>query len=164
MERNKNKVIHVFQTKGTLTPLGRGMVMDPKFFDWFTDWALNNDYCLLTYMSLQQCRNILPKPVINGAKYVFSKDGKIVSRYDGKNYMRTVGEIKKLKSSADIVDFLLKEEDYQHFHLYSHDCYGKDLDLRNRLAGMHKCEVFDISEWKDTVLYLKRQLWEINNG
>ena len=160
MERNTNKVMHLFQAKGTLTPLEKGTYMSSQFEEWFLQWSENHDYSLITYQSVAEMRRYLPNSVINRAKYVFSKDGRVVYRYDGKKYVRKVGEIRQYSSTASIVDYILDEEEYSLLHLYSHDCIDKDRELRDRLMGMHKCAVYEIDEWKDTVLFLKRGIWE----
>jgi hypothetical protein len=152
--------MHIFQTEGTLTPKGLGMTMHPRFVDWFLDWSLEHDYSLLTYGDLKDCRTHIPSKILNSAKYIFSKEGAEVGKYHGANWIKKIGEVDMIKNSSGIIDFILEDDDYLQCFLYSHNCTTKDLELQKRLAGMHKCQVFDIKEWKDTVMYLKRLVWE----
>jgi hypothetical protein len=160
MERNKNKIIHIFQTEGTLTPPGKGMVMNSGFEEWFLDWSLANDYCLLTYGDVKDCRTHIPHTILNKAKYVFSHEGKEVNRYRGANWIKKIGDIETFKNSGSIIDYLLDTEEYGRCFLYSHHCHTNDSALADRLQGMHRCSVYSISEWKDTVLFLKQQIWD----
>ena len=160
MERNKNKIIHIFQTEGTLTPPGEGMVMNSQFEDWFLDWTIENDYCLLTYGDIKDCRTHIPHSVLNKAKYVFSDNGTSVNRYAGLNWIKKIGDVKVLAKSGDIIDYLTSEEGYETCYLFSHNCSTEDKSMAERLHSMHKCEVFQIDEWKDTALYMKRLVWE----
>ena len=160
MERNKDKIIHIFQCESTLTP--PGLTMSHKFFEWFTDWSYEHDYALLTYQSLKECKRHIPFELLAKAKYVFAHQGKEVYKYRGLKWMKKLEDIETYKDSSSIIDKLL--EDYKAFYLYSHDCHKYDRTLRDRLHVLKGSQVFEIGEWKDTVLYMKRNVWEEQNA
>ena len=156
MERAKNKVIHIFQTEGTLTP--PGMVMHSKFADWFEDWALENDYCLLTNKDMKDCRLHIPGKILFKSEMVFGRHGKDIYKYRGLKWMKKVEQLQDFKNSSDIINYL--KESYDIFILYSHDLDQKDKELSDELRKLYGCKVYDIHEWKDTALFMKRGKWD----
>ena len=76
--------------------------------------------------------------------------------------MKKLDDITTYKDSSSIVDKLL--EDYKAFYLYSHDCHEKDSQLKDRLHVLKGSKYFEIGEWKDTALFMKRNVWEEQNA
>jgi len=160
MEGNQNKIMHILQCEGTLTP--PGLTMSSQFEDWFLDWSLEHDYCLITFQDMKECRLHIPPPVLYKAKCVFAHQGREMYQYRGINWMKKVEEVTEYENSGDIIDFIL--DDYDVFYLYSHDCLERDKSLQSKLNTLNGSKVFEIGEWKDTVLYMKRNVWEETNA
>ena len=156
MEGNKDKVIHIFQCDGTLTP--PGMTMHDKFVEFFLDWAETNDYCLLTESTIKTCKLHIPEPIIFKAKYVFGYQGKEMYKYKGLRWMKQVETIEDFKDSSEIIDLLDKE--YSRYILFSHECNNRDKELVKRLLSTFKCESYPVDEWKDTAIFMKRIMWD----
>tara|TARA_B100000131_G_scaffold260508_1_gene256376 strand:- start:290 stop:772 length:483 start_codon:yes stop_codon:yes gene_type:complete len=156
VERTKNKVIHIFQAEGTLTP--PGLSMHSKFADWFQDWSIENEYCILTSRDIKDCRMHIPNEILFKAQMVFGRHGQDVYKYKGLKWMKKVEQLQDFKSSADIVEYL--KDSYDIFILYSHDLDTTDKTLSDELGKLYGCQVYNIDEWKDTVLFMKRGKWD----
>lgn len=164
MGRDKNQVVikkplcYIFRGNGTLTP--PGLTMHAAFEGWLLDWALTHSFVVLCENSLKLEKDHLPNDVIYKADYCFEKGGDVLLKYNGGNWMKPIGYQDPNSPPYDMLVKFLGER-YERCVLMSH---LEDSELRGSLSKTPDFKSFYIEEWKDTALYMKRLIWDNEDG
>ena len=156
MGRNKNKVVYIFRGEGTLTP--PNLTMNTRLENWFLDWALDpgHRYILLLPNTVKYEKSFIPESVIFKADYVFTDEGSTVNKYKGLKWMAPISHNHPEKPQYDMF-FKFLSQRYESFIYMSHE---KDVKIRTTMNDYKNWEHYDIQEWKDTALFMKRLIWE----